>query len=464
MATIGENGSATPSGAGYPNVVGANLLTYGGEGQTDATDLVGHAAEHTAMGMDAEIGSVFWLAGDKAQTLISGGANTPVVTATAPGELQVVTPTTDWCELTLTTPRASRLLPLNLVLECESPDWSKVSTIAYYIGTSGYADFWTRTWNSQTSGVSAGPELMGSGSRKLFTEQTIMQIGGGAPVFNSTMVDTHKLRITPVSGQSATVVLKSLRYDTDDSTPSISITFDDGYRTVVENALPLLTARGLKATMFVISDAIGATGRNCTMAQLRQWRAAGMECSPHGPLGLGSVSNLAAYANTDLAVADMKANRKFLVDNGLVSRGEENFYAWPQGIRSMGGDLRDTSLIEAAAEAGFFAARGVLYNHCFHPDIISGYPQRYEVPVIGHSKDYGGNEATNITNLLAKIDELVDKKISGCFIFHDVGAVPTNTIDITTANFTTLMNRIALRVSQGVLRNDFIFDQVNYRP
>ena len=51
MATIGEDGSATPSGVGYPNVVGANLLTYGGEGQTDSTALAGHEAEHVAMGI-----------------------------------------------------------------------------------------------------------------------------------------------------------------------------------------------------------------------------------------------------------------------------------------------------------------------------------------------------------------------------------------------------------------------------
>lgn len=431
-----------------------------GQQHANLNDAV-EALQHK-VGLDTGLGTKFWQAGDKAQTATSGGANLPVVTASVPGQLQVVTPTTNWCELTLTTPRAARLLPLNLVLECESPDWSKVSTIAYYIGTSGYANFWTRTWNAETTGVSAGPEMMGSGSRKLFTEQTIMPVGGGSPVFSSTMVDTHKLRITPVFGQSATVILKSLRYDTDDSAPSLSLCFDDGYRTVVENALPLLVARGLKATMFVISDGIGATGRFCTMAQLRQWKAAGMELSPHGPLGLGTLNNLAEYATVEQAVDDMNANRKFLVDNGLVSRGEENFYAWPQGIRSMGGDLRDVSLIDAAAAAGFIAARGTLYNHCFHPDIIAGYPQRYEVPVIGHVKDYGGNEATNITNLLAKIDELVDKKISGCLLFHDVGASPTNAIDITTANFTTLMNRIALRVSQGVLKNSFIFDQIGF--
>ena len=51
MAIIGQDGSATPGAIGYPNVAGANLLTYGGEGQTQAEALAGHAAEHAAMDM-----------------------------------------------------------------------------------------------------------------------------------------------------------------------------------------------------------------------------------------------------------------------------------------------------------------------------------------------------------------------------------------------------------------------------
>lgn len=418
-----------------------------------------HAAELAVL---AATGTVVWQGGDKAQTSTSGGANLPVVTVLSGGRLQVTTPVGNWCELTLPALRTARLLPLSLSLKCESPDWSKLLTLAYYIGTSGYANFWTRTWQPTTTGPSAGPECIGSGARMLSSAQAIMPVGGGSPVFDSTLVDTHKIRITPAAGESATIILESLHYDVVDNQPSLSIMFDDGYRTVINNALPLLQARGLQATMSVISDAIDSAPRYCTLAQLQQWRAAGMECVPHGPLGLGAVNNLAEYATVEEALIDMDTNRRYLVDNNLVSRGEQNFYVWPQGIRSMGGNLRDISLIEAAQNAGFIAARGTLYNHTFNRALITGYPQRYDIPIIGHTKDYGGNETTNITNLLAKIDELIDKKTSGCLLFHDVGASPTNSIDITTANFTTLMNRVALRVSQGLLKNPLIYDQATW--
>lgn len=51
MATIGENGSATPSLDGYPNVVGANLLPFGGGGQSQRSVIVGGASSNASTGV-----------------------------------------------------------------------------------------------------------------------------------------------------------------------------------------------------------------------------------------------------------------------------------------------------------------------------------------------------------------------------------------------------------------------------
>src|SRR3989442_5405286 len=42
--------------------------------------------------------------------------------------------------------------------------------------------------------------------------------------------------------------------------PMLSVTFDDGYRNIRENALPLLRVMGWSATLFVVTDHVG--GRN----------------------------------------------------------------------------------------------------------------------------------------------------------------------------------------------------------
>jgi peptidoglycan/xylan/chitin deacetylase (PgdA/CDA1 family) len=70
------------------------------------------------------------------------------------------------------------------------------------------------------------------------------------------------------------------------------ITLDDGYADNVENALPILTAHGFRATCYVASGALGAHNfwdaerigerkRVMSAAQLREWVDAGMEVGAH---------------------------------------------------------------------------------------------------------------------------------------------------------------------------------------
>ncbi|MDV7398208.1 polysaccharide deacetylase family protein, partial [Arthrospira platensis SPKY1] len=93
----------------------------------------------------------------------------------------------------------------------------------------------------------------------------------------------HKIRITALAGQSPRIKLRRVEWDVQD-TASISLTFDDGYASVITAAMPLLAERRLKAAIGVISTAPGAGPQFATLEQLRAWVAAGHECVPHGPL------------------------------------------------------------------------------------------------------------------------------------------------------------------------------------
>lgn len=61
----------------------------------------------------------------------------------------------------------------------------------------------------------------------------------------------------------------------------VAVTFDDGFASDVEVALPLLRERGLTATFFVVSGWLGAPG-HLTAEQLAELRAAGMRIGSHG--------------------------------------------------------------------------------------------------------------------------------------------------------------------------------------
>ena len=63
----------------------------------------------------------------------------------------------------------------------------------------------------------------------------------------------------------------------------VIITFDDGYRDNYENAFPLLRARGMKATFFVISDFMDEERPEyLTWDMAREMLAAGMSIESHG--------------------------------------------------------------------------------------------------------------------------------------------------------------------------------------
>jgi len=69
----------------------------------------------------------------------------------------------------------------------------------------------------------------------------------------------------------------------------VGLTFDDGYLSVLEAALPELQRRGFGATAFIISDRLGATNEwdegpswpLMTISQIRELAAAGIEIGSH---------------------------------------------------------------------------------------------------------------------------------------------------------------------------------------
>jgi peptidoglycan/xylan/chitin deacetylase (PgdA/CDA1 family) len=135
--------------------------------------------------------------------------------------------------------------------------------------------------------------------------------------------------------------------------PAVAITFDDGYRSVLDEAVPALRKYGFPATCFVPSGFIGTangwdtfapTDRQLPIASaddLRRLEAAGVAVESHGhahrPLGELDEPEL---------VADLTASRVALTE--ILDR-PPRFLAYPYGSHS--------ALARATAEAcGFEAA------------------------------------------------------------------------------------------------------------
>ncbi len=126
----------------------------------------------------------------------------------------------------------------------------------------------------------------------------------------------------------------------------VGITFDDGYASLMEAALPALLRHDFTATMFIVSGLLGGTNEwdpppvwpLMSAEQVRELAAAGMEIGSH------TVTHLRlAGADADQVKAEVSDSKASLSDLiGAPIRG----FAYPYG--SM-----DTAAQQAARDAGY---------------------------------------------------------------------------------------------------------------
>ena len=405
-----------------------------------------------------EAGITVYAATGRYGLTFSGGANAPTLSDNNSG-LLITTPSGTWADVTFPQLSAARLFPDQWTMEVYSPDWSAISSFTMYIGSvSNFATSWTRVFSANNSDKSGEPAMVGAGVRYLHSDFAAHETLG-SPDKATTQIQYHKLRITPMAGRSATVQIRKIKYDIID-VPSLSLTFDDGYQTVIDNALPVMIARGLHGSACIIPGKIGTDARFASVASwVSQWIANGNECIGHGPNF--SENNLTEAGTIAGAVADMDFGRSFMIANSLGTEGSENIYCWPQGIYTFLADKRDISLRAAAFAAGYLGARGVEFSY-MNSAVVGHYPKSMVTPIIGWVKNTGGDEPTNITTLLAKIDAICDSKKSGTLMFHAVADSIDHVNNISIENFTTLMDRIALRVAQGRLINPLFSQQIKW--
>ena len=246
-----------------------------------------------------------------------------------------------------------------------------------------------------------------------------------------------KLRVVPLAATAATVYIYAFGISAPQAKGRICVTWDDGYDSMFKLGYDLFASRGIKQTLSVIGSAQDTGGTYSYTRQLQAFMTAGNALVAHGPWPNQGAGNLfSAYPGSANpvadAVGDMRRNRQWLSDNGLLVPGAERCYVWPQGQFQQ--SVNDTTLLDAALSAGFTLSRGTsnlagssLYPQGIQFDALSKY-NRFSCPIIGHL--WAGTtaaEATNITAVTTAIGNLSTSRGDAFLMLHRV--LPTTTND-----------------------------------
>ncbi|MBI2932062.1 MAG: polysaccharide deacetylase family protein [Planctomycetes bacterium] len=170
----------------------------------------------------------------------------------------------------------------------------------------------------------------------------------GRPRKNNVEPEVFRRQLEAVARRCRFVPLDDLL--SGEHSESASITFDDGFRDVIEYALPILREMGVRATSFIIPQALG--GKDtwyddreaiATWDDLKRWRDAGMSVGSHGM----------THARLDAMTPDA-ARREVFESKRVI---EQNLgvpvmhFSYPQGKRT-------PEVVRWVEEAGYRAGWG----------------------------------------------------------------------------------------------------------
>jgi peptidoglycan/xylan/chitin deacetylase (PgdA/CDA1 family) len=193
----------------------------------------------------------------------------------------------------------------------------------------------------------------------------------------------------------------------------ISLTFDDGWASIYNNARPILNANQLVSTQYVISGVLNTTDY-MTNQQVLDFKADGSEIGDHTVNHIPLTNKAALTTNSTSVTNEIKGNKDALVALGITPTD----FASPEGEY-------DTETINALQAAGIQTHRSVEqgYNS---PD--AGIFNPYDIKVQNITR------ATTVADVQSWIDEAKATNTWLVIVYHEVNDTPVESIAGTTTD------------------------------
>lgn len=229
-----------------------------------------------------------------------------------------------------------------------------------------------------------------------------------------TNISKIRLRVNASGAAAATVTFDNISYSISESKPKVVITFDDGYKTDISVAKPIMDEHGLVGTSYTIKDRIAADPTRMSLADLKHLQRCNWSIASHGSPDLTTLSEAELESEFEDITSYLKAN-------GFSGY---NHYAYPMG--------RYNSTVLQVASKYFATARTI------HTQPETSVPaERLKLRVF-----YVISSTTN-TQLQDALTRANRNGITLILVFHRITPTPSAPEDVSVSNFTTFMQTIA---------------------
>ena len=231
---------------------------------------------------------------------------------------------------------------------------------------------------------------------------------------NWTNISKIRLRVNASGAAAATVTFDNISYSISESKPKVVITFDDGYKTDISVAKPIMDEHGLVGTSYTIKDRIDVDPARMTLADLKHLQMLNWSVESHGSPDLTTLSEAELESEFEDITSYLKAN-------GFSGY---NHYAYPMG--------RYNSTVLNVASKYFATARTI------HTQPETSVPaERLKLRVFYVISSTTNTQLQNALNLANR------NGITLILVFHRILPTPSAPEDVSVSNFTTFMQTVA---------------------
>lgn len=207
----------------------------------------------------------------------------------------------------------------------------------------------------------------------------------------------------------------------------LSICFDDGYGSALTNAVPYMDKYGFRGTSFVICETLFNHASFPSYLSLAQASALeqenGWEIGAHAFTAASHNSTYTGISDA-AALADMQAAKSYLLAQGFKS---PDIFAYPGGNF----DAATVTNVRSLFSAGRTISQ------------LGGFPDETPQPAIpSRIRGYAVSAVSGIANAQGFVTAAQANKEWLLLVFHDIQASASGNLQLSTANFQTLMDSV----------------------